>query len=379
MAIEVRHDVPAGAAAAGAALAGAGLGALRQWEARRRAGEIIVQNDAAQMRQLQALNAQSQIQQQSIQARAQLQQQAAQQAMEQTALRAGLGEKLQEQRFGQELQQMHEAARIQASQVEYQYTAQQKREFAKLNQARQAIMQSREFSPVEKREALRQLDLQQAGIEPSMMPRDPQAAAEEQFAQAFVDENTGALMGFDRSNRPRMLVAPDKMPEAVEAQRKHELALEDARARVKIEEQKQSLRTKLASEPVITTDKDGNKSISYRSADEIEQIMERAFPSPPLPELGEPQPQLWYKEAERQGLNVTPKDKTLPPHVGYAQAMVRTVKQKYGSYQNIPEALRPAFDQALEILEQAQAASQEGQREWLEQSLGPTTLPVREG
>lgn len=357
MPIEIRHDVPAGAAATGAALAGAGLGALRQWEAKRRAGEIIVQNDAAQMRQVQSLNAQAKLQQASIEARAELQKSAAQQAMEHTALRAGLGEELQRQKFNQQLQMLDAEAKARASQVEFQYTTEQRRQFARLNQARQDIMQSPRFTQQQKREALRILELQQAGIQPSMMPRDPnkpQFPEGKDIGQTWLDEQ-GSILSREPDGTIKLIQRWDQGPEAAKVkaeQSQQEKALEIQARR---EEKLLDIRRELLTEPIKQKDALGNEKITYRDVEEVDRLMEKIMPQPPQQDRP---PEQWWDRAEQQGLKVEPKDKTLPEHVGYAQSLVRTLASQYGSYDAIPDEQKPSYLQAADLLRQYREAIQ---------------------
>jgi len=74
-------------------------------------------------------------------------------------------------------------------------------------------------------------------------------------------------------------------------------------------------------------------------------------------------------------------DKDLPPHVGYAQAMVRSLTRKYGKYESIPDTMKPAYNQATDLLRQYRAMSAGPQREepaHLFQGQ-PISLPVQEG
>jgi hypothetical protein len=116
---------------------------------------------------------------------------------------------------------------------------------------------------------------------------------------------------------------------------------------------------KLATEDVVGVDAQGNATRRKRSQKEIEEIMESVMPAQPEPqEPQEPQPQLWYKEAEAQGLEVTPKDKTLPPLAGQAQAILRHLSKKYGDYKSIPDALKPEYQRVVSVLRQYRVAQQ---------------------
>ena len=79
-------------------------------------------------------------------------------------------------------------ARQAAEKWEHVYTTQQRQEIARLNQARVDIGKNMNFSLDEKKEIVRLLDLQQAGIEPSMMPKRDKYPEGQGIGQSWTDE-----------------------------------------------------------------------------------------------------------------------------------------------------------------------------------------------
>ena len=335
MPIEVRHDV-GGPALIAAGLAGAAQRAERDLDRRRQ--------DQARLDQLAQ---QRNLQQNDIQARARMQAQAADFAMERMAVQGGLTRELQEQRYEHEISRIHETAKAQASQWESRFTAQQRREIARLEGGKQRILGSDTFSEEEKMRAVQAIEMQIAGLQPSLLPKDPNKVEYPEGRgpqDTWVDEKTGALVALDRSGNPRVLVQPEKMPEAVETQRKFDLEQaemewrreeEAARRKTRIEFSK--LRTEEAGKGGLETTK------RYLRPDEVDRMMEGVYGS-------EERQGNWWERAEEQGLPVAEGDKSLPPEVGFAQAYLR---QFPGGYASVPEGKKAAWLEAFTIYSNA--------------------------
>ena len=341
MPIEVRHDVT-GPALIAAGLAGAAQRAERDLDRRRQ--------DQAQLTQLAQ---QRDMQQQQIAAQSQLQSQAADFAMERLAVQGGLTRELQEQRYEQEINRIHETAKAEASQWESRFSAQQRKEIVRLEAGKQRIMQGDAFSPEEKARAIRAIEMQIAGITPGLLPRDPnkpQYPKGRGPQDTWVDEKTGALVALDRSGNPRVLVQPEKMPEAIEAQQKFEL--EKAEAEWKRKEEEGKRRTRIEFSKLQVEEQGGLKaSKRFLKRDEVDRMMESIYGS------SEQQQGNWWDIAEKQGLPVAPGDRDLPPEVGYAQAYLR---QFPGGYASVPEDKKAAYLEAFTIYSNAVNAQQQG-------------------
>lgn len=332
------------------------------------AGQIIAQSGLANLQlahrdaQLAAqLRQQRDLQITEINARADLQKQAASQAMARTALQHGLDGQLREEEFARTMTRMQEQAKLQAQQWEYQYTAQQRQEIARFNNARQTIQSSRHFSPEEKSVALAQIDLQQSNIKPSMMPRDPSKPLYPEgqgVGEAWVDQN-GSVVGRKPDGSLQLIQRFDQGPEA------HQLKMQAAREdkalelAAKREEKLLELRLKLATESIDQTGADGKVTGSRtRTPQEIDAIMESVTGERSNEQPGEKQPAPWWSRPENKGMQVTEGDKQLPPQVGYAQAYVRQMNAKYGGFSGIPQDVRRAYLEAAKVLQQYAATEQ---------------------
>lgn len=238
-----------------------------------------------------------------------------------------------------EMEKKKQEARIEANQWESKFSAKQRQEIAGFNQARQEIAKSPRLTPQEKEMASRIIDLQQANITPSMMPRDPSKPTPEEVERMrspFIDENTGGLLGYDRSGSPRVLVLPDKMPEAIRQKQEFDL-------QVKREDKLLELRAKLATEDIIVGEGE-NRTVRQRTQGEVDTIMQTV--------AGVKEEVAWYDSPRVETWDVREEDKDLPPQVGVAQAYLRTMKRKYGSAENVPKDKRAATAEAAEILRQ---------------------------
>jgi len=340
MPIEVRHDVT-GPALIAAGLAGAAQRAERDLDRRR--------EDQARLDQLAQ---QRNLQQADIQARAQMQSQAADFALDRMAVQAGLSRELQEQRYEQEITRIREQARAAASQWESRFTAQQRREIARLEQGKQQIMSSDSFSDDEKMRAVQGIEMQMAGIQPSLVPKDPNKI---QFPEGrspmepWVDESTGSLMGYDRSGNPRVLVSPEKMPEYLEAQKQQERQDAERERQHAIEADRRRTLTEFAKLRVDTFDKMGEKTGQrFLNRHEVDQLMEMVY--------GADEPGgNWWDAVEESGIPVLDIDKTLPPEVGFAQAYLR---QFPGGYHSVPDNKKAAYLEAYKTYVNAHLASE---------------------
>jgi hypothetical protein len=365
-------------------LSGTGRGAERELESRRAAGRLAVQLDAQQTMQTQRLGAQRDMQMEQIEARAEMQKQAADTAYKRTALAAGLQGKLKEQQLDNELTKLQETARLEAEQFEYEFTTKQRQEIAKFNEARQRIGRDPNFSEDERAAATRAIDLQQAGIHPSLMPRDPNkptfAEGREPGAAWKDPEITpGATfqtkIGSNGQPEVGLLVRPDQTPEykemEIQAEREKAMVLrrqkwEDERRRYEIELDKLEV-------PIVEEAKEGGwlgigaeeggptglKRLLTES--EKQERIRRHFGAPP-PTPGEGQgPSDIELEEELQrrvdtqepwwmGTKATDAEKQLPPMPGRASMYIREAIKEYKGIKNMPPEVQAAFRQASQIL-----------------------------
>jgi hypothetical protein len=288
-------------------------------------------------------------QERDIQAKADLQKQIAGQTAAKVALEHGLDQEIREQSLADQIEAMQEKAKLQSQQFEHQYTVEQKREFAKLNKARQYVQENESFTPEEKASALRQIDMQQAGIEPSLMPRDPNKP---QFPEgqgpmdSWVDSESGAVMGLDRSLNRRILVPYDNTLEGVKAAEQHAIQLKRMELEQKQRDKMLEIRSKLATESIVEGEGD-NKTMRNRSAQEIDAIMQ-TIEGGGMQQQAEPTGP-WWESAEAGGMTVTDADKGLPPEVGFAQATIRHLSGK-GDRDSLSPAEKEAWNSAQNML-----------------------------
>lgn len=359
MPIEVRHGLPGEALAVAGAGVGAGQGVQRELDRAQRDAHL-----AARLQQQRELTLAQ------IGARADLQRQAADTAMAKTALRAGLDEHLREQYFEQQLELQQQEAVAKAKQWDYKFTTEQRQQIARLNNARQRIMQSDAFTPAERQEALKLLELQQAGIEPEAMPRDPSEPTypDGQGVGQVWQTESGTLLTRGADGEPTLLQRFDQSPEY------HQAKLEMEREKAVLE-----MRKELMTEQIEQVDDQGNTTYRQRTPEEVDsmvrvitgshaedgQLQRGGHPEPAAGAQGQPgrsgqpqqqQPQPWHAMAKQRGLDVRQSDTRLPPNVGYALAMIRTQAKQYASPEVMPPEIREAFREAQRIVLEYRAA-----------------------
>lgn len=317
------------------------------------AGQIIAQAGQANLERQhqdiqlsQKLKQQRDMQMTQIEAQSDLQKQAADDAMARTALKHGLDGQIREQEFDNTLTKMQEQARIQANQWEYQWTGKQRQEIAKYNNSRQMIKDSDNWSPEEKTSALRAIDLKQANIKPSMMPRDPskpQYPEGRGIGDAWTDDS-GTTLARTKDGDLKLMVRPDQTREY------HAEKLKAERENKMLE-----LKMKLATESVDEVGADGAVTGSrHRTPEEINALV-GAITGQQAPQQQQPQqrePKEWWEKAGQLGVKVKDSDKRLPPMVGAAQAYFREYTNKYGSREQMPKDKLAAYDEVVQILMQ---------------------------
>lgn len=289
----------------------------------------------------------------SINARANLQKQASQEALKRSVVQAGLTEKLAEQNFEREMLAAREAAKMQAQNVEYKYTTAQRIEDAKFARAEQMIQSSDSFTPEEKQIALQRLQIARAGIrQPTEILGDPNKAKfpEGKGIGETWTEN-GGVVRRDENGVPQILFRPDQMPEYLQQKQENELKIkqQEWENKLAIEKQKAQLeREKLLAEKrieLLTEEIVTDSGTRRRTPQEVSDIMEAAF--------GEEQKRNetpWWDDLKQKGYMVEEEDLQYPQSVGGSRAFLRTMERVHGSFENIPDELKPAVESAARVV-----------------------------
>lgn len=349
MSIRVGHDIPGGQLAAGSFLAG--LGDMIQKQADRSASiaQMAGQTGTQAAMQTERLAQQRDLAKMEIDARAQLQKRAAEEAYARTAVEHGLDQQIREQELQNNIVQMREQAKLQAQQWEFQYTAQQRQEIARFNNARQAIEQNQGFSPEEKSAALQLIDLQQSNIKPAMMPRDPGkpiypegrgvgelwSNEDGSTVTRTPDGQVKLIQRFDQSpkfHEAKLRIEQEKAQMELQAKQEQELAA------LKLKQQDAILqaRLKIATTPVAETDKDGIKTTRLRTVQEVNEIMQSV--------LGDQQgSQPAQQQAQDQGLSGGQGEPMTPGKVAAMKSRLRYMNSQYGGPENAPPEVQAEF------------------------------------
>jgi len=308
-----------------------------------------------------ALRAAAGMQKQRIDAAAKQQKLAADQAMAKTAVASGLGQEIKEQEYELEVKKLREQAKIEAEQWEHKFTAQQRQEIQKWNNALANVEASSDYTEEEKASFRKRHAIAIAGIQPSQVPADPNKPKFEDGrgpGQVYEGADKGlytTVIGSSRLPEAKLIVRPDQRQEYgielkkmdVEQKRmEREQAQQDAREKFRLSQYDKE---------VDVFDKLGKKTgTRLLEQREIDERMRSAFPEPPVaggpgPEgypAGEDVP--WWTYAEREGMNPTENDKALPPNVGFSQMYIRNNPNR----PNEGDPGRKLWDKARSALEE---------------------------
>jgi len=409
--IEVRHGPSPGMEALAGLMGGVGRAAISETEARRIGGRQIAAQEAQAARQREQIEAQqaaqaaqlaaqraAQIRQ--IEAQADRQKEAADTAYARTALAAGLQEKIQEQQFDNQMAKMQEAARLQAQQWDYQYTAKQRQEIARLNETDQLVETNPEYADI--RDQWRIISLQKrAGITPRAIPANPNKPVypEGVGPGILTKEPDGSTTTIDQYGQKKLIQRYDQSPEYLEKKLQMELEARKVELQRKHEAERLKQEIKWAGEkvPIMQEAEEGGFlgwgaqeagqiGERYRTPEEVKTLSEYFFgPRPPTnAELEEElrrrvearkqagnsieiQKQVedsnWAERYEAGGIKVTEADRRLPSKAGKAQAYIRhMIPGKYRSTEEMPPEVHQAFMEASRILQNYYQAVAEQER-----------------
>lgn len=167
-------------------------------------------------------------QMQQIDAQADLQRQSADEAAAKMALEFGLEGQIKEQEFDRTMKEKQEEARLQANQWDVQFSAKQRQDIARNNQAKQAVataLRRGEISPEEAQAMSLKIDMETAGIEPSMVPAaaDRWTGAEEEGPGMVFRNKAGGYDYRNKEGEARLHTKYEETPEGIEAAEKAKL------------------------------------------------------------------------------------------------------------------------------------------------------------
>ncbi len=290
-----------------------------------------------------------------IDAQANRDKEAADQALKVIALKTGLGQEMQEQEYDMEVKKMQEKARIDANQFEWKMSAQDRQEVAKINNASSQVRKlvaSGEWSQEEGEQAEQMLQRKRMGIEPSAYPADlnkPPPPQESIFVgpdgNTYAPARTVSKVGDWRYTR-----------EAMEQQRQQDASQKRIDSEI-------DLRAKLA---VVTisaeTPGEGGKVLKSTrpyKPEEIDKMVEGVFGAPQQQQRepiegfqgGPTGPESdWADALESQGVEVSEERRKMPLEKGSALSLYDAYIQKFGSFEEVPDELKPAFAEIIKTV-----------------------------
>lgn len=411
MAVRVKHDVGGGdisalvrlAAAAGAAQAqapelpkfpqipgGTSFGGGGGGGGTRRSGGGMSSRDRFAM-QANELTAARDMQKQKIDAQAERDKQSAEEAMNRMAVAHGLGEEMKNQEYDREVKMMQEQAKADAKQFKWEISEQDKRELTKINNARSSLKKARdrnEFSPEEFERADRELALMEMGIEPSRRPAvdEPPPAQERIFRipgrpGEYTDDGRGSVRAvlppqYDTQYLQEKAKIDAESKQAV-AVSKYEDTLwaledEDERGNPKQRYSRAQIRAKVNERFPGTyemAEEEQREVVQARLAGKYDYAPEEELPpAPPGRPAPAGQPMLpdreaetraaitgvgegaWWGALESQGVAVSEERRQMPLEKGSALSLYDAYMQKFGSFENVPEELKPALAEIIKTV-----------------------------
>lgn len=385
MAIKFQYGGGAAGSAAGQIIAQAGQGNLNREAQERQAAaaraeqsqRLAAQIDASRESQMRAIDAQADRDRQS-----------ANQATMRAALDAGLGREMQEREYELRLEEARGKAEAKAKETKLEYSAESKRELSKINAGRGALTRAfsaGRFSREELDRGMQELDMTEAGIEPSRRSTlgDPPPLAEQAVT---LPDGTVVFPGGAMSIATRS----DQSPEARKMKYDQEFKMAELKIRQEQEAEMRDFEDSLWRERVKDPATGRESSLGkakidatmrerYGSRFELSDEEQRAavqselqekYPSqdyasrdlPPTP----PQPQVpqdpeaearaaaatadsgqWWDAVQQQGVQVPGEYKELPAPVGTAKSIYDAYIEKFGSFENIPEKYQPAVAELI--------------------------------
>jgi hypothetical protein len=262
-----------------------------------------------------------------------------------------------------QLEAMRAKAIEDAKNFETKFTVKQKQEMAGLNNARQSVMQSENFSPEQRQAALRAIDAKMAGITPSVIPSDkPKLPDWVNPIGVSVEPGTG-IHGTMETRNGQMSFRP--LPKELQPgwqETEYQKTQMDAQEKLmerrdKYEDTLRTTRIKKKTDDKLR----GTSSESDEFLDEetIQRMLKARFQAPAQQVAPAPQPQAqavpqgqgeWWGNLESTGVAVSEGEKQLPPQIGTASALYNAYRSKYGTYQRIPDELKPAYRETVKLL-----------------------------
>lgn len=338
--------------AAGQIIAQSGLANLaRQFQASQQAQQIQAQREA----QLIGIGASERARQAEMEYRAGLQEQAAEARLE--GLRFGAGARQEELQMRADLERQ-EAMRQEAREQEEklwvtEFSPQSRQRLAKLNNSDQMIDAQvangeLDFATGQRMKAENQQE--RKTIIPQKRPRNsgdpPEYPQGQGVGQSWLDED-GNRHTREPGGKDVVQVPFEKTKAGIELKLQAEKEKAELDRQQERDDAIQAMRSKIALEREDVIGELGTKTgTRYLSPEKIEERLRIAYP-----ELGDaaPGPEPWWVKLRKEGVDVFKIDKELPDRIGYAQAYLRHMRQKYGGYEGIPLYKRAAFDEQIKI------------------------------
>ena len=286
----------------------------------------------------------------------------AQQKYDLAAQQAYYAKESDERKYEQEGGQMEQKSQLEMEGFEYEYSAKQRMKIAQLNNAKQEIQNSENFSQEEKLSATRHLELQLGNMAPTASPVDPNkpsyAGTEKDVGLTWPNE-TGGISTRNPDGKVVELTEYSKTEKGIERT-----------AQIKQKEERQKRVWELLAEEIKYIDpKDGQEKTERRKPAAVFKILKEeqevmdmlenheqeklnaAEAAAAIQEGAErlPEEDAWIRQAQESGLPITEADIDLGPDIGPKQAMLRklTIDSQQRTLTKEEKAMKRAITEEL--------------------------------
>lgn len=358
------------------------------------AGIASLNRLAQEQMQIRQLEAMKERQDQQIAAQASMQKQASDHAFKMTAMKAGLGEQIQQKTFEQQLQMSQQEAVQRARQFDYEFTTENKFKIAREEQAHEKFMRDPNHTPEQKMTYDLAYQANQMGInrQPSAVPHKP--TVEDGLPEGakigvpYTDPQTGIMGTYGVRNGTVQFTESKIQQEKIKSEQKMQEKQLDAQMKEKelyfksLQEAQKSAAEKAEglsdspggffSRPSTAKTDAINQELqrfndSWRSVygsvpgeqqqpkpQPQAQPQQRPQPQEEMGVLGRPVRSDWYSQLEAGGKQIPDEWKRLPAVTGEAVFVLKSIESKYGdSVAKMPKEVQMLYLRSVAEIENA--------------------------
>jgi hypothetical protein len=298
--------------------------------------------------------------QMEIDARAERDKQGVSDAADLEAVKAGLTEEIKLQEFQQEKELIHERAKADAERIDYKFTDEQRREKARVENAKNAIKRAvadGAFTPEQGMAAWQKVVQIETGIgTPSASFADLDAPPPPQELP-FVEQTSGAIMTPDGRGGLRTNVPYKETKEGLRIVAQTELQSRMIENRQKARDayiadimKPNAFGEKMEPKAIRAAIKDYDKIMAEQDGAQQPEPAEAPAAAAPMQERAEP---TWYEAFEQQtGIEVKQWQRELDPRLGSMLAKWDEFRRRFKNVSDVPKEYRNEYKEVLKVAEE---------------------------